>query len=430
MTIFLRSLRILSFLIMTLGVLNYCTQSGQGPTDTDAGLDTPSDSPEISLDQKEKNETEVGFEERDDGKTPPVDQIKATKISDNCLSSAAGDPLCYLVPTLIEGNIEQGQSPIHFMGLMKMKYNAEGKVAREEFYTSKNGDSPAKLTETGYGPDGLKSSETIIYDTNEDGNYEFKDTLRKVIKTQRQVQYFYQRDFPNTESLDLNHTEIYDGQGRLDGEFSVLSPEGANTPDERIEGFETFYDFDPQTKQLISIDTLFSKQSNTGLYQAQTRHILALQYADPSDDRLISSGMSVVLDCLFGIDCTGPIPITQEQKRIVSLLAFSVFNRNPNRNGRLDSIVTNLELTDMSDRTIQPDDPSRTKENKKFTCLFWYLNSDYQTKHLPRFLQNIFGDESLAPTTIACQEDGHSTWSVIRIGYEPLYKAAGLPPPQ
>ncbi|MDX1387529.1 MAG: hypothetical protein R3257_08065, partial [bacterium] len=101
-----------------------------------------------------------------------------------------------------------------------------------------------------------------------------------------------------------------------------------------------------------------------------------------------------------------------------------------NSNGWLDSSVSNITLRDMSDRNIPPGDLNRPTEIKKITCHFWYLNSQYQVKELPAFLVQIFGGSELAPATIACREEGSQDWHVLRIGYQALYDAAGLPPPQ
>lgn len=403
-----------------------CTKSGDSESVTGEEPIT-GEALDTGVDQQ-KVENSLGFEERQDGKQPPVAHLPPPPISDNCLTTAKGNPLCYLVPTLLESNIEQAGVPVHFIGSMTLKYNAEGKVTEEKIFGIQNNPNPTQVTVTGYGPDGVKNSETVTHDPNGDGNPEFTDILENVYSDNVSTLFVYKRDFPSTPDLKINYQKVYDDQDRLTEEFSYLWPPGQFGLNDRIEGFNTKYTYDGATNDVEVMDTLLYKNPSGSLYQIQTRNILALAYTSGPGDKLLESSVYYVLDCLFGVDCTGPFPLTQEQGELIYVYSTSLFNRDSQN--RLESSVSQISLKDMSDRNIPPGDPSRPGEQKKITCYIWYLNSQYQVKELPKPLIQIFGDSELAPTTIACNEEGSQDWSVMRIGYQALYDAAGLPPPQ
>ncbi len=419
------SKKILFFLslVLLLG-LGACVKLGEEGTPEGSKFGAPEGEGDSG---KDTGETSLGYEERADGKMPTVPLPTAPPISDGCLTTHVGDPLCKLVPVAIDsfGGILGIPS-----GTLTYKYDTQARVTESKLFDLIH-PSPLQTILTSYDPNGAKLTEVITNDFDSNGQLDgmdFTDTLQSNTVSPSTRVLVYRRTGPNLQKdYDVKHFLFYSGTTLLGN--AIITYEGGTSY--VTEQLVTYFKYISSTQLLEVSDTIHQLRGPNDLFPKNiTRTYNKYTYIQYNNVPLLDILGSQTFDCgYFSTDqatnCLANPP-TNAQDIILTLDTETKLNRNPD--GSLSSFVTKTRTKDLSDKTKPANDPSHPVSTHQVDCLVFYLNNAYQVKESPEPLKLFFGGTTLAPNLIECTDQNNAT-STLKIYWAALYYAAGESPP-
>lgn len=408
------------FLILILGLGACAKQDGEGaPEGSKFGAPDGGDSGTGT------GENSLGYDQRTDEKTPTVPPPTSPPISDNCLTTHVGDPLCKLVVVQIES---QGGILGMPAGYMTYKYDTQGRVTESKLFDSTH-PNPLQTILTTYDANGAKLTDVITNDFDFNGKVDGMDFTDTLLNSDASVPNLltlkYLRD--GQTDFDVTHYLISNGP-KIIGDIVRVYPAG-NTSS-LIEQIYTVFNWNSSTQQLDDTNIYHSlKGPNDPFIKLVTRNFNKYSYTNQYGDWLLSQAISQTYDCQYGVDCTVDPMTTQGSTQLFPIRTmYSSTGVTRDGNGKLESMVIYTFLRNFTDKNKQPNDPSHPYSSTTANCLVWYLNNAYQVKELPPAIKQIFGGSLLAPTVLECTDQNNAT-SNLNIRWDTLYNAAGVPPP-